>query len=50
MHEYYQKSSGKLKKTMRGFLSLVRLELERITKQPYDARTVDENIAGAEIR
>ena len=36
MHEYYQKSSGKLKKTMRGFLSLVRLELERITKQPYE--------------
>ena len=35
MHEYYQKSSGKLKKTMRGFLSLVRLEMERITKQPY---------------
>ena len=36
MHEYYQKSSGKLKKTMRGFLSLVRLELERITKQPHE--------------
>ena len=30
MHEYYQKSSGKLKKTMRGFLSLVRRSFPRL--------------------
>lgn len=37
MHEYYQKTSGKLQKTMRSFLLLVRPELEQITKQSFDA-------------
>ena len=37
MHEYYQNASGKLQKTMRSFLLLVRPELEEIMKQPYDA-------------
>lgn len=32
MHEYYQKASGKLKKTMRGFLLLVR---QRAELSPY---------------
>ena len=34
MHEYYEKSCGKLRKTMEGFLPLVGPELERIGGKP----------------
>lgn len=42
MHEYYKKNSGKLKKTMKGFLALVRTELENTGEKAYD--TVFEDI------
>lgn len=42
MHEYYKKNSGKLKKTMKGFLALVRTELESTGEKAYD--TVFEEI------
>ena len=36
MHEYYKKKSNKLQKTMKGFLALVRPELESATKKDYN--------------
>lgn len=36
MHEYYRKSAGKLKKTMNGYMSLIKPELESICRKPYD--------------
>lgn len=35
MHEYYKKNSGKLKKTMKGFLALVHTELESIGEKGF---------------
>lgn len=36
MHEYYQRNRGKLKKTMKSFLALVRPELEQACGEKYD--------------
>ena len=37
MHKYYEKNRDRLKKTMKGFLALVREELEGVSGKPYDA-------------
>lgn len=37
MHEYYEKNRDHLKKTMKGFLALVRTELEGVSGKTYDA-------------
>lgn len=37
MHKYYEKNRNRLKKTMKGFLALVREELEGVSGKPYDA-------------
>ena len=42
MHEYYEKNRKRLKKTMKGFLALLREELEGVSGKPYD--TVLEEI------
>ena len=36
MHTYYEKNSGKLKKTMKSFLALVGPELETAGGRPFD--------------
>lgn len=37
MHKYYEKNRDRLKKTMKGFLALVREELEGVSGKSYDA-------------
>ncbi len=44
MHEYYQRNRGKLKKTMKSFLALVRPELEQACGEKYDV--ISEGIWG----